>query len=402
MSDAADSTPAPSAAPETPPLARKVPRGGHVALAAAAIVGAVVLPFFFASGGGFIDDATLALAYVVMALGLNIIVGFAGLLDLGYVAFFAIGAYTMGYFGSLFHIEANGGDGIHILVSGFASQLPGIHLNFLIIVVLAIVATTIAGMLIGLPTLRLRGDYIAIVTLAFGEIVGRIAINGDEITGFGTKLTNGKQGITPVDKIDLPFLEPFTSLNLRPWYWLALAMVLLVLFVNFRLRDSRLGRAWIALREDEVAAISMGVPAVKTKLLAYGTGAAFGGVSGAFLGSYLNTVNADQFQFSFSIFILAMVILGGLGSIWGVVLGAVALSFINNRLIPDVLNDVPARIGLDFDLTELSFGIFGFLLVIMMVLRPEGLIPERRRKIELEQGLEDLAGEDGVYRASVP
>jgi branched-chain amino acid transport system permease protein len=179
-------------------------------------------------------------------------------------------------------------------------------------------------------------------------------------------------------------------------------MVLIVLFVNFRLRDSRLGRAWIALREDEVAAVSMGVPLVRTKLLAYGTGAAFGGVSGAFLGSYLNTVNADQFQFSFSIFILAMVILGGLGSIWGVVVGAVALSFINNRLIPDVLNGVPAKIGLDFDLTELSFGIFGFLLVIMMVLRPEGLIPERRRKIELSEGIEDLAvDEDVVVQAKV-
>ena len=396
-----------SAAAAAPPRKRlsapKLPREARIAITVAAIIAGALLPFFVDSGGGFIDDATLALAYVVMALGLNIIVGFAGLLDLGYVAFFAIGAYTMGYFGSLFHIEAGGGDGIHVLVTGAAAELPGIHLNFLLIAVLAIVATTIAGMLIGLPTLRLRGDYIAIVTLAFGEIVGRIAINGDEITGFGTKLTNGRQGITPVDKIDLPFLDPFTSLNLRPWYWVAFAMVLIVLFVNFRLRDSRLGRAWIALREDEVAAVSMGVPAVKTKLLAYGTGAAFGGVSGAFLGSYLNTVNADQFQFAFSIFILAMVILGGLGSIWGVVVGAVALSFINNRLIPDVLNEVPADLGLDFDLTELSFGIFGFLLVIMMVLRPEGLIPERRRQLELSEGIEDLAvDEDAVYRADVP
>jgi branched-chain amino acid transport system permease protein len=180
-------------------------------------------------------------------------------------------------------------------------------------------------------------------------------------------------------------------------------MVLIALFVNFRLRDSRLGRAWIALREDEVAAVSMGVPLVKTKLFAYGTGAAFGGVSGAFLGSYLNTVNADQFQFSFSIFVLAMIILGGLGSIWGVVLGAVALSFINNRLIPDVLNDIPAKIGLNFDLTELSFGIFGFLLVIMMVLRPEGLLPERRRQIELQEGIEDIVvDEETVYEAKLP
>jgi branched-chain amino acid transport system permease protein len=352
-----------------------------------AIVLAFILPFFFDEGGNVMNNLVLAATYAVMALGLNIIVGFAGLLDLGYVAFFAIGAYTMGYFGSLFHDNAGGGEGIHILVSGAAANLPGIHVNFLIVVVLAIIATTIAGVVIGLPTLRLRGDYIAIVTLAFGEIIGRFAINGDEIRLLGTQLTAGRQGITPVDKVDLPFFDPFVSLNLRPWYWLALVFVLIVLFVNFRLRDSRLGRAWIALREDEVAAASMGVPLVKTKLLAYGTGAAFGGISGAFLASYLNTVNADQFRFQFSIFILAMIILGGLGSIWGVVLGAIVLSVINNYLLPDVLNDVPQQLGLDFDLAEINYGIFGFLLLIMMVLRPEGLIPERRRKMELEEGV---------------
>ena len=174
-------------------------------------------------------------------------------------------------------------------------------------------------MIIGLPTLRLRGDYIAIVTLAFGEIIGRIAVNGDDIVIRGQPLTAGRQGISPVDKIDLPFLEPFGLLDLRPWYWFALVLVGFVLFVNFRLRDSRLGRAWVALREDEIAAVAMGVPAVKTKLLAYATGAAMGGIAGAFLGSFLNTVNADQFQFYFSILVLAMIILGGLGSIWGVV-----------------------------------------------------------------------------------
>ena len=164
-------------------------------------------------------------------------------------------------------------------------------------------------------------------------------------------------------------------------------MVLVVLFCNIRLRDSRLGRAWIAVREDEVAAASMGVPLVRTKLLAYATGAAFGGAAGAFLGSYLNTVNADQFAFAFSIFVLAMVILGGLGSIWGVVLGAVSLTYINYKLIPDQLRDLPSSFGLDFQLTDLSFGIFGFLLVIMMVLRPEGLLPERRRQLELQEGV---------------
>jgi branched-chain amino acid transport system permease protein len=344
---------------------------------------AALLPFAFSSGSPFIEDCILALAYVVMALGLNVIVGFAGLLDLGYVAFFAIGAYTIGWFGSLFFSRVNNEEGLHILVSGRVENLPGIHMNFLLVLVAAVIFTTIAGMLIGLPTLRLRGDYIAIVTLAFGEIVGRIAVNGDELRISGQPLTAGRQGITPVDKVDLPFLAPFTSLELRPWYYLALAMVAVALFVNFRLRDSRLGRAWIALREDEVAAVSMGVPAVKTKLLAYGTGAAFGGMSGAFLGSFNNTVNADQFQFYFSILILGMVILGGLGSIWGVVLGAVVLTFINFWLLPDVLNDVPARVGLDFDMTQITFGIYGFLLVIMMIMRPEGLLPERRRKQEL-------------------
>jgi branched-chain amino acid transport system permease protein len=357
------------------------------ATVAGLVVWAIVLPFFQESGGGFIEDAIRALAYAVFALGLNLIVGFAGLLDLGYVAFFALGSLTAGWFMSGFFADVNGGEGWSFLVGEPASNLPGIHMNFLIVIVIAVVITTIAGMLIGLPTLRLRGDYIAIVTLAFGEIIGRIVLNGDQIKFGGHELTAGRQGITPVDKIDLPFLKPFEALELRPWYFTALALMLVALFVNFRLRDSRLGRAWIALREDEVAAASMGVPLVKTKLLAYGTGAAFGGISGAFLGSFLNTVNADQFQFQFSIFVLSMVILGGLGSIEGVVLGAIVLSFIETTLIPDVFNTYPSKVGLDFDLTELSYGIYGFLLVMMMVLRPQGLIPERRRKMELVEHL---------------
>jgi len=254
------------------------------------------------------------------------------------------------------------------------------------ILVAAGIVCAIAGMLIGLPTLRLRGDYIAIVTLAFGEIVYRFALNGDEIKFGKQQLTNGAQGITPVDGVNLPFTDPFNQLNLRPWYWTILGLVALVLFVNFRLRDSRQGRAWIAIREDEVAAASMGVPLVKTKLMAYATGAAFGGMSGAFLASYTNTVNADQFQFAFSIFILAMIILGGLGSIWGVVLGAILLQLVNRYLIPDVLND-KAQQWFNFDLTQLSFSIFGFILVLVMLIRPEGLWPERRRKLELREGI---------------
>jgi branched-chain amino acid transport system permease protein len=327
-------------------------------LGAAGLGFAAVLPFFLSEGGIALENLILAAAYVIMALGLNIVVGFAGLLDLGYVAFFAIGAHVAAYFGSAFW---------------------GVHLNFLIILVLAIVATTTAGVLIGVPTLRLRGAYVGIVTLAFGEIIGQAISNGQEIEVFGGALTGGPQGISAVDRIDLPFLERFGALDLRPWYWFAVALVALMLFVNFRLRDSRMGRAWIALRDDERAAASAGVPIVRTKLLAYGTGAAAGGVSGAFLASYLSIVNPNQFTFSFSIFILAMAVLGGLGSIWGVVAGAVVLSVINHHLLPKVLYDVPSTLGLDFDLSQASSGIYGFLLVFVMVLRPEGLLPDRRR-----------------------
>jgi branched-chain amino acid transport system permease protein len=367
------------------------------------ILAVALFPLFRPPLDGFMDDCILALAYVVMALGLNLVVGFAGLLDLGYVAFYAFGALTVGWWASDHFTGAGGEEGIHIGVSGFAATLPGIHVNFLLIVIGAIIVCAIAGAIIGLPTLRLRGDYIAIVTLAFGEIIGRVAQNGDELTFFGDyKFSNGRQSIAPVDAIDIPLLDTFDSaINLRPYYWTIFAIALVVLFVNISLRDSKLGRAWIALREDEVAAASMGVPLVKTKLLAYATGGAFGGISGAFLGAYFSSVNAISFQFGFSIFILAMVILGGLGSIWGVVLGAVGLAFVNHRLIPDVLDQgfVGEKLrdaGLNFSFTEISFGIFGFILVVMMVLRPEGILPERRRQMELTEG---IGSDESVFEA---
>jgi branched-chain amino acid transport system permease protein len=365
-------------------VAARLPSWWVRVLAGALIAFSILLPFLYNQTSGFMNATILGLAYSVMALGLNIVVGFAGLLDLGYVAFFAIGAYCMGWFGSSFFYAAH----VHVGVSGLAAQLPGIHFNFVLVLVAAVVLTAFAGMLIGLPTLRLRGDYIAIVTLAFGEIVRVFAINGDSIyIAKSATLTAGRQGISPVDPVKFPFTAQFDQLHLRPWYWTILGILFLVLFVNVRLRDSRLGRAWVALREDEVAAVSMGIPLVRTKLSAYATGAAFGGMSGAFLGAFLNTVNADQFAFSFSIFILAMIIVGGLGSIWGALVGALLLSYINYYLIPDVLNPLPGKIGLSFNLTDLSFGIFGFLLVIVMVLRPQGLVPERRRKLELTEGI---------------
>jgi branched-chain amino acid transport system permease protein len=358
----------------------RLPSWWNRALAGALIGFGIVLPFLFPADSGFMNGTIIAVAYAVMSLGLNIVVGFAGLLDLGYVAFYALGAYSLGWFGSGFFFKLH----IHVLVSPLESTLQGIHLNFVLILIAAALICALAGMLIGLPTLRLRGDYIAIVTLAFGEIIGTLAVNGQSIpVGGGMTLTAGNLGISAVDSPYFPGSGEFGLLDLRPWYWLIFGILLLVLFVNLRLRDSRLGRAWVALREDEVAAVSMGIPLVKTKLLAYSVGAAFGGMAGAFFGTYYTTVNAGQFAFGFSIFILAMVIIGGLGSIWGAVVGGLALGYINNYLIPDVLNDLPSKFGLHFQLTQVEFGIFGFLLVIMMVLRPQGLIPERRRRLEL-------------------
>ena len=365
-------------------LERVLPWWWPRALALALLAGGVVMPFLVSEAGDFMNASVIALAYVVMALGLNIVVGFAGLLDLGYVAFYAFGAYCVGWFGSGFFFRAH----VHVLVSKVAGTLPGIHLNFLLILVSAVLITSAAGTIIGLPTLRLRGDYIAIVTLAFGEILGVTAVNGQDIhLGGGMTLTAGNLGIPAVDPPYFPGIGQFNQLDLRPWYWLIYAVMVLVLVVNLRVRDSRLGRAWIALREDEVAAVSMGIPLVRTKLLAYAIGAAFGGMSGAFLGALYTSVNAGQFAFSFSIFVLAMIIVGGLGSIWGAVVGALALSYTNYYLIPDVLNEVPHKFGLNFNLTQLSFGIYGFLLVLVMVLRPQGLLPERRRRLELTEAV---------------
>ena len=377
---------------------REVRRRRHFNLVtgAIAITIAAIFPLFLQPLGQTLDTSIYAVAYVVFALGLNIVVGFAGLLDLGYVAFYAIGAYTIGWFGSDWFSSVTGNGGAHIGVSGQAATLPGIHLNFLIVVVIAMALAAIAGTIIGLPTLRLRGDYIAIVTLAFGEIAGAIALNGDSIHLGKFQLTNGQQAISPIDQPNL-FTQFDSATSLMPYYWLGLAMVVLVLIVNFALRDSRLGRAWIAIREDEVAAASMGVPLVRTKLLAYAIGAALGGMAGAFLGTYSQAIDSNQFQFAFSILVLAMVILGGLGSIWGVVFGAVVLALIDRQLIPNTFHTLPHDVfGLNFTSSQISFGIFGFLLVVMMLARPQGLFPERRRKIEMTEG---VSSDESLYEA---
>ena len=219
---------------------RALPPWWNRAAAVILIVLGILVPFFFAPDSGFLSATITAVAYAVMALGLNIVVGFAGLLDLGYVAFYALGAYSLGWFGSEFFFKLH----IHVLVSPVAGTLPGVHLNFILILIAAATICAGAGALIGLPTLRLRGDYIAIVTLAFGEIIGVVAVNGQSVpVGGGMTLTAGNLGISAVDQPYFPGIGSFSLLNLRPWYWLIFGILLLVLFVNLRLRDSRLGRA---------------------------------------------------------------------------------------------------------------------------------------------------------------
>jgi branched-chain amino acid transport system permease protein len=356
-----------------------------------------ILDQIIASPDDLLDASIQTLGYIIMALGLNIVVGFAGLLDLGYVAFYAIGAFVIGWLGSQQFPDVNGGSGVHFLTpakSAFGSDLPGIHVNFFLVIFIAAVFTAIWGVILGAPTLRLRGDYLAIVTLAFGEIVPRIFENSTSgIFGIGSiDFSNGRQGITPIDKINFPWTDSTFRypLELKPVYYVGLAMVLLVIFFNRRLRDSRMGRAWIAVREDEVAAAAMGVNLVRTKLWAYALGAALGGFAGVFLATYNNTVNVDQFEFGFSVFILSMIIIGGMGNIWGVILGAIALSMMNRYGLKQ-LNGVPDSLGLNFDVTSINFGIFGFFLLAMMVLRPEGFLPSSRRKLELHEA--EIEGE---------
>jgi branched-chain amino acid transport system permease protein len=371
----------------------------------AALLGVALLyPLIVSANQDLLDASIQTLAYVIMALGLNIVVGFAGLLDLGYVAFYVIGAFVIAWFGSRQFPDVNGGRGIHILV-GADNQLthqpiPGIHVNFFLLLVIAAAVAAVSGAILGGPTLRLRGDYVAIVTLAFGEIVPRIFANSTSgLFGIGaTDFSNGPAGITPIDKINLPWTDDTLEypIHLNGAYYVALGMLLVTLFVNRRLRDSRLGRAWIALREDEVAAASMGVNLVRTKLWAYAIGAAFGGFAGVFLGTYNNSVNVNQFEFGFSVFILAMIVVGGLGNIWGAIVGAIALSMLDRFGLSEVAK-LSGHLG--FDARAVSVGLFGFLLLLTMLLRPEGLIPAARQAPGLHEGID---GVDGPQRRRAP
>jgi branched-chain amino acid transport system permease protein len=340
-----------------------------------------------------VDTSVFIIIFVIMAVGLNVVVGYAGLLDLGYVAFFAIGAYTAGWLASGHFQQVH----FHFGSVGISEDLRGIHISIWLVLICAGIVTAVGGILIGLPTLRLRGDYLAIVTLGFGEIIPQFVRNADSIRGFD--LTNGTFGINPIDSpgfgttlndtvgLPLDFQTSFERDNL--FFWTAFALLMITIFCSIRLRDSRLGRAWIAIREDETAAAAMGVPLMRTKKWAYAIGAFFGGIAGAYYASYTSNANPSSFLFQISVFLLCMVVLGGMGSIWGVVVAGTILAWLNFEGLANIGRYLNDNTPLDFEVPKYQAGIYGTLIVLMMLFRPQGLIPERRRKRELEEGVHD-------------
>ena len=357
-----------------------IPRGIRVALGLAILLLSVPIAGF---ANTFIFELGIQIGiFAAMSLGLNVVVGMAGLLDLGYAAFFAVGAYTWAIFGSP---QAG-----KFLQGNF--PLPGEYMYLFMLI--AVVTTAITGLLIGLPALRLRGDYLAIVTLGLGEVVRILANNLDH----PINITNGPQGITPVGRPPIDWfrslmgalgvrLDETTDYQLF-FYLLVLAMIGLVVLANVNLANSRFGRAWVAIREDEIAAQAMGIPLLPTKLIAFMTGAAFSGVMGVIYGAQRAFVSPESFTLLASITILAMVILGGMGSIPGAILGAAALTILNldilktfSEFVRTSLPWIPSQV----DPAKYERLVFGLILVLMMIYRPQGLIPEARHRAELEE-----------------
>jgi branched-chain amino acid transport system permease protein len=349
-----------------------------------------------------VGAAVTILVFVIMAVGLNVVVGYAGLLDLGYVAFYAIGAYTAGWLASGQFEQVR----LHFGSVGISRDQQGIHISIWLVLLCAAIVTAVGGILIGLPTLRLRGDYLAIVTLGFGEIIPQFVRNADSLHGFD--LTHGTFGISPIDSpgfgdtlnraVGLPvsYASSFDRANL--FYWTALVLLLITVFCSVRLRDSRLGRAWIAIREDETAAGAMGIPLMRTKTWAYAIGAFFGGAAGAYVASFNSGAFPSQFHFNISIFLLCMVILGGMGSVWGVIVGGAILAWLNVEGLANIGTWLNSHTPLNVEVAKYEFGIYGVIIVGMMLFRPVGLIPERRRKRELEEGPSQAARAPGAYK----
>ncbi|MCX8086278.1 MAG: ABC transporter ATP-binding protein [Rhodocyclaceae bacterium] len=332
----------------------------------------LVLPFVLAEiGTAWVRIANLAILFVFLSLGLNIVVGMAGLLDLGYVAFYAVGAYPWAL---------------------LASPHFGLHLPFWVILPLGALLAGLAGAVLGAPTLRLRGDYLAIVTLGFGEIV-RIFMNN---LSAPFNITNGPKGITRIDGLSIgPFsftsTDTFLGLSFSgpiKYYYVLLLLLLVIIVVNLRLADSRIGRAWVAIREDELAAKACGIDTRNVKLLAFAMGASFGGIAGGMFAAMQGFVSPESFVLNESIMILAMVVLGGMGNVWGVIAGALLLSFVPELLRYTVEPLQKALLGrLVIEPEVLRMLLFGAALVLSMRYRPAGLWPESRHRREMKERL---------------
>jgi ABC-type branched-subunit amino acid transport system permease subunit len=354
-----------------------------------AIIG-IVLPLFaglpivsdFQPQIAWIDGFTNAGVFVLLAIGLNLVVGVAGLLDLGYAAFFAIGSYAYAYAASPFGNQILG-----INVQATLGDAAGIV--FWPMLIIGALVAAFFGVLLGAPTLRLRGDYLAIVTLGFGEIVPIVFREA-------ATYTNGINGIGGIYRPYVPGYGGFSALDTIPYYITMIGLITVVMIFAYRLAESRIGRAWEAIREDELAAAANGVNTVTTKLLAFALGASTAGVAGVFNTAKLTVVSPDQFGFTVSFTILAMVVLGGMGNFWGVSIGAFAIYIINNVILHS-LNQFFKNLGVpilqDIDFIQLQFLLYGLALVGMMLLRPEGLFPNSRRTRELHAEMTE-PGED--------
>jgi branched-chain amino acid transport system permease protein len=380
----------------------------RVKLFAGLILAIIVLPILGIRNIFYLEVIFQICVFAALALGLNIVIGMAGLLDLGYVAFYAVGAYSWAFFGSKQMALLHSVPGAAPVGAEFSVD-PRL---FWLFIFLGVGLAAGTGILLGLPVLRLRGDYLAIVTLGFGEVIRVLALNLDK----PINLTNGPQGITPIQRPPLPpswILDPIRS-ALTPivghsitdaqfynvfFYFIALIIIIIAIVVARRLEDSRIGRAWTAIREDETAAIAMGIPLVRMKLMAFAAGASFAGAMGVLYAANRTFVSPESFSFLQSIGVLTMVILGGLGSIPGVIVGAAVVVFLNiqvlqtfslflsslrqsDAVIP-VINFAWKNLSNQLDPAKYQKLIFGIILVVMMIFRPEGLIPAERRKREL-------------------
>jgi len=353
----------------------------------------VLMPILGTVNGYYLEVATQVGIFVALALGLNIVVGLAGLLDLGYVAFYAVGAYTWAIFGS-----PQAGK----FLSSAGARFPLGGEWFFVFLLLGVSVAATAGVLLGLPVLRLRGDYLAIVTLGFGEVIRVLANNLDKPINF----TNGPKGITPIGRPPLFFQPLLGALGITAsptvlyplyFYFLVLLIVLVVIQVNRRLEDSHIGRAWEAIREDEVAAQAMGVPLVRMKLLAFACGASFAGAMGVLFSAKQVFINPESFTFLESIGVLAMVILGGMGSIPGAILGATVVTVLNLQVLKGLslwVNELRnagvtilgynlANLPTQLEPAKYERMVFGIILILMMIFRPQGILPARRRTREL-------------------